>query len=66
MTPILTLPEHELAICLKHLSDIPREQHRRFLDVVANHIDPLVPCELTVEVISACHYARWLVREHPS
>jgi hypothetical protein len=49
MTPLLTLPDRELAICLKHLRDIPRQQHRQFLDVVADHIDPLVPSDLTVE-----------------
>lgn len=61
MRSLLTLPARELAICLDQMRDVPREQHRRFRDVVADHINPLD--DLTSEVICACAYARWLMQE---
>jgi hypothetical protein len=61
MMSVLELPVRELEICLRNMRGIPREQHRRFLDVVADEINPLRPCDLTIDVICACAYARWFV-----
>ena len=65
MRAILDLPEHDLAICLAHLRELPCDQHRVFLEAVGNYIDQetFVPGELTAEVISACHLARFVMRE---
>jgi hypothetical protein len=63
MTSLLALPDRELAVCLEAMQTIPRDQHRRFLDVVADQIGPCAPYDLMSEVVSACAYARWLMRE---
>jgi hypothetical protein len=65
MRAILDLPEHDLAICLAHLRQLPPDQHRVFLEAVGDHIDAdiFIPGELTAEVISACHLARFAMRE---
>ncbi len=63
MIELLSLPERELSRCLEEVQAVPRDQHRQFLDIVADHIGPCAPQDLMIEVVSACTYARWLMHE---